>query len=298
MTTQDYYNLPIDQDGWRTLSNGNKFKIGSNVIINDNVIIGNGVFIDDNVVLGSHTKIGNHTKIGKNSTTDEYTNIGYYITIGRNAKIGRFSKIVENVIINDNTIIGNCVYISEYSHICNDVIIGNSVKIGNDTLICNRTKIGNDVIIGSNCHINIDAIIGDNTKLGDNVKTNPGVTTDQLNEYFISTFPEKTIFWKWVTEDLYSPQWGNAVRIKYNIGNIIEEPNAVRSDIQCDVGLHVFRVGLRPEFVGLTRDRESLVCLEVEVDRSDICFGGLPGNDMKIRVKKLKVIRKIDVPKI
>jgi hypothetical protein len=33
------------------------------------------------------------------------------------------------------------------------------------------------------------------------------------------------------------------------------------------------------------------VCLEVEIKREDICFGGLPGNDMKLRVKKIKVLR-------
>jgi hypothetical protein len=68
------------------------------------------------------------------------------------------------------------------------------------------------------------------------------------------------------------------------------------SDQQCGVGLHIFRVGIRPEFIGfigLCDANHALVCLEVEVKREDVCFGGLPGNDMKLRVKKLKVLRKI-----
>jgi hypothetical protein len=71
---------------------------------------------------------------------------------------------------------------------------------------------------------------------------------------------------------------------------------AVKSDQQCDVGLHVFKVGIRPEFVGLissSNETLNLKCLEVEVDRDDILFGGTPGNDMKIRVKKLTVLKEV-----
>jgi hypothetical protein len=84
-----------------------------------------------------------------------------------------------------------------------------------------------------------------------------------------------------------------ARQVKYTIGEIIAEPNAIKSDKQCGVGLHVFRPGIRPEFVGLCDPDHLFICLEVEVNREDICFGGLPGNCDKLRVKKLKVLRKL-----
>ena len=204
MTTQDYYNLGPDQDGWRTLPNGNKFRIG------------------------------------------------YNATIGNKAKIGDYAEI------------------------------GDGAEIGNNADIGNYAKIGDD------------AVIGDYAKIGENAVIDNNVTTDQLNKYFISCFPETCIFWKWVTPELKSPGWGNAKQIQYKIGEVLEVPEAIVSDQQCGVGLHVFRPGIRPEFVGCDVDH-GLVCLEVEVKRKDICFGGLPGNDSKIRVKKLKVLRKINI---
>ena len=101
-----------------------------------------------------------------------------------------------------------------------------------------------------------------------------------------------------VTKDFMSLGWGSSKIAKYSIGEEIIEPKAIISDQQCDVGIHVFRPGIRPEFDGLYPPDHNLICLEVEVDRDDICFAGLPGNDMKLRVKKLKVIRVVDVPKI
>ena len=86
---------------------------------------------------------------------------------------------------------------------------------------------------------------------------------------------------------------GESIPIKYDIGTVVEEPAAVKSDKQCDAGLHVFRQGIRPEFIGLCEANHKLICLEVEINQEDICFGGLPGNDMKLRVKKLKVLRQI-----
>ena len=106
-------------------------------------------------------------------------------------------------------------------------------------------------------------------------------------------FPVKAIFWKWVTKEYMSPGWGPGSPIKYEIGKEVIEPSAIISDQQCGVGLHVFRVGIRPEFVGLCAANHTLICLEVEVNREDICFGGLPGNDMKLRVRKLKVLKQI-----
>ena len=97
---------------------------------------------------------------------------------------------------------------------------------------------------------------------------------------------------------MYSPGWGNGTPIEYTIGSTIEEPKATVSGIQCDEGLHVFRAGWWPEFSGLADPGHKFICLEVEVKREDVCFGGLPGNDSKLRVRKLKVLRHITPPQI
>jgi carbonic anhydrase/acetyltransferase-like protein (isoleucine patch superfamily) len=219
MTTQDYYNLVTDKNGWRTLPNGNKFKIGN------------------------RATIGNNAKIG------DYAKIGDFATIGNRAKIG------------------------------------DGAKIGNRATIGKVAKIGDGANIGNN------AKIGNYAKIGDYANIHNNQTTEDLNKYFISNLPETGIYWKWVTKDLKSPGWGDAEVIQYEIGKTMSVPEAQVSDQQCDVGLHVFRVGIRPEFVGLCGPKHDLVCLEVEVKREDVCFGGLPGNIEKLRVKKIKVLR-------
>ena len=152
---------------------------------------------------------------------------------------------------------------------------------------------GNKIQLGRNVTISDSAIIGNYAKIGDNAIIGSNQTTEDLNKYFISTYPEKSIFWKWVTPELMSPGWGGSNPIQYKIGETLKEPMAVISDQQCGIGLHVFRPGIRPEFSGLGDPDHNLVCLEVEVNREDICFGGLPGNSDKIRVKKLKVLKKL-----
>ena len=87
-----------------------------------------------------------------------------------------------------------------------------------------------------------------------------------------------------------SPGWGNGTPIKYNKGDIIEEKGAEISDQQCAVGLHVFRRGYDPRWVGLGELIDNLNPLDVKVLSEDICFAGLPGNDAKLRVRRLEVL--------
>jgi hypothetical protein len=54
--------------------------------------------------------------------------------------------------------------------------------------------------------------------------------------------------------------------------------------------LYVLRIGYRPEYVGLCAPNHNYICLRVEVKRKDVCFGGLPTMDAKLRVKELKVL--------
>ena len=54
--------------------------------------------------------------------------------------------------------------------------------------------------------------------------------------------------------------------------------------------LHVFRRGIRPEWCGLNDNAQELIAIDVKVASEDICFAGLPGNDAKLRVRKLEVL--------
>ena len=136
-------------------------------------------------------------------------------------------------------------------------------------------------------------LLGNGVQLGNDVRLWGGTTSIQLNELmrqvYIKSAPAH-IFWKWITKQRQSPGWGSSKIINYPVGAIVEEPQAKISDQQCGVGLHVFRVGYRPEWVGLINPAHDLICIDVEVKSEDICFAGLPTMDAKIRVRKLKVL--------
>ena len=131
---------------------------------------------------------------------------------------------------------------------------------------------------------------GDWVKLGNGVILGNGVTSAGLNQIFISNLPPIFEAWKWVTRDRMSPNFDGGNPIEYSKGAIIKEPAATVSDQQCDVGLHVLRSGYRPEWAGLCGADHELICLRVEIHREDVCFGGLPTMDNKLRVKRLKVL--------
>ena len=57
MTTQEYYALPTDENGWRTLPNGNRFKIGAYAEI------GQGAEIGPHAKIGPYAEIGARVKI-------------------------------------------------------------------------------------------------------------------------------------------------------------------------------------------------------------------------------------------
>ena len=141
-----------------------------------------------------------------------------------------------------------------------------------------RVKLGNEVKLG------------DRVELGNWVELGDGVTSNQLNNMFIQSFPDESIFWKWVTPDRMSPNFDGGTPLHYGKGAIIETSDAIASDQQCAPGLHVLRPPYRPEWVGLCNFDHNLICLHVKVCREDICFGGIPTMDAKIRVRKLEVL--------
>ena len=75
----------------------------------------------------------------------------------------------------------------------------------------------------------------------------------------------------------------------YITGTIVEAEGEA-NDQQCAPGLHVFRLGERPEWHGLCEANHDLIPLRVLVKSEDILFAGLPTMDAKLRVRKLKVL--------
>ena len=105
MTTQDYYSLPPDEDGWRKLPNGNKFKLGLGCIIGNNVIIGDGVVIGRGNTISHRCIIDNGVVIG------DYVTIGYCTMIYESAIIGDRVVIGDNVEVGIRCTVGNAVIV-------------------------------------------------------------------------------------------------------------------------------------------------------------------------------------------
>ena len=182
---------------------------------------------------------------------------------------------------------GNYVELGNYVKLGNDVKLGDYVKLGNDVKLGNGVKLGDYVELGN------DVKLGNGVKLGDYVKLGNGVTSEDLAQLYRTVYNQtKThIFWKWVTrEKRMSPNFDGGAPIVYLRDAIVEADDAVASDQQCAEGLHVLRVGIRPEWAGLCSSDHNYIALEVEVNSEDILFAGLPGNDAKLRVRRLKVL--------
>jgi hypothetical protein len=134
--------------------------------------------------------------------------------------------------------------------------------------------------------------LGNGVKLGNDVKLGHNVTSLQLAEQFrqnyIAAAPEH-IFVKWVTRSRKSPGWGQATPILYEAGSVVEAEGGA-NDQQCAPGLHVFRMGERPEWHGLCEADHDLIPLRVRVKSEDILFAGLPTMDAKLRVRRLEVL--------
>ena len=132
MTTQDYYNIEADENGWRELPNGNKFKLGVHCIIGDGAYIGDGAKIGDGAYIGKGVNIGNNA----------YT--CYNVAIGNGAYIGN------KVVIGNWVKIGNKVTIGKYASIGDGVYIGNGARIHNYAKIDDGATIDDDVSVSNN----------------------------------------------------------------------------------------------------------------------------------------------------
>ena len=86
MTTQDYYNIVPDENGWRMLPNGDKFKLGVHSIIGDWVKIGNNASIGTYVSIGNGAYIGNDVEIGDGTIIGKGATIDDDVSVSNNDK--------------------------------------------------------------------------------------------------------------------------------------------------------------------------------------------------------------------
>ncbi|MFZ5559332.1 MAG: hypothetical protein ACOZAL_00885, partial [Patescibacteria group bacterium] len=136
--------------------------------------------------------------------------------------------------------------------------------------------------------------LGDWVQLGNGVQLGDKLTDKKIAQCFLDEWKQfKTIlFTKWVTKERMSPNFDGGTCIEYKKGEIIKcnaDPDITK---QCAEGLHILRLGHRPEWYGLCKPNHNLIPLTVQVNSEDIVFGGFLETSMfgKIRVKKLKVL--------
>ena len=132
-------------------------------------------------------------------------------------------------------------------------------------------------------------ILGNDVRLGDYVSLGDGVTSLALAEQIRGFYSGMIRATKWVTKARMSPNFDGGTPIAYPRGAIVEAEGTA-DDQQCGPGLHVLRLGYRPEWCWLCEPDHKLIPLTVEFEAADILFAGLPGNDAKWRVRKLKMV--------
>ena len=280
--------------GWHVSPSGDRVKLGERVTIGENVNVGDRVKLGERVTIGENVNVGNRVELGKESILGNWSNICDEVilcdnvSIGERVSVGKGSKLDNFVVVRYDSTIGERVYLG-YS-----VVVGNGSKLGDWVKVGDNSILGDQSILGDDVNLGKGSSLGDWSKLGNKVNLSKGSTSEALNKEFIDNlkkqFGDKMIVWKWVTKYRMSPNFDGGIPLKYEKGAIIEEPNAIISYRQCDVGLHVLRFGYRPEWVGLCEANHNFIKLDCEVMVEDICFGGLPTMDAKLRVKKLRVL--------
>jgi len=196
---------------------------------------------------------------------------------GDDVKLGNYVTLGDRVTLGDGVKLGTYVTLGARVTLGDDVKLGNYVTLGDDVTLGDRVTLGDDVKLGNY------VTLGDDVKLGD------GVTSLELSEYFRSVLPPCFTATKWVTPDRKSPNFDGGTTIDYPAGAIICATGTA-DDQQCAPGLHVLRLGYRPEWCGLCDVNHNLIPLTVKIMREDVLFAGLPGNDIKLRVRRLEVI--------
>jgi len=176
-------------------------------------------------------------------------------------------------------------------HVCPET--GKRIYLGDDCTLGDGCKLGDGCTLGDYCTLGDDCTLGYGCTLGDCCKLGEHETSESLNRQFLALYATSApahVFTKIITRDRMSPNFDGGTPIEYPVGAVIECKDAVISDRQCAPGLHVFRRGLCHWWYGLGSPHDDLIAISVEVASEDICFAGTPGNDAKLRVRKLKVL--------
>ncbi len=170
--------------------------------------------------------------------------------------------------------------------------LGDRVTLGDRVKLGDWVKLGDEVKLGDGVKLGDWVKLGNGVTLGNGVRLGDGVTSAKLAQdfrnFYISAAPSH-IFSKWLTPERRSPNFDGGTPLHYPVGATMDSTGTA-SDQQCAPGLHVLRQGHRPEWYGLCSPDHNLIAVDVEVRSEDILFAGLPTNEGKFRVKKLKVL--------
>jgi len=269
-------------ESWRVCpKTGNKIKLGDQVVFGNEVTLGDWVKLGDRVALGDGVKLNDEVILDDQVELDDQVQVGngvilgYRTRVGKETKLSGLTKVGRETVVGVKATLGDGVMLGNWVNIGKEVTLGSWVKLGDNVTLGHQVKLGNQVV------------------LGNWVRLSNGTTSTELNLAAIQAWKElrpSHIFSKWVTKDRMSPNFDGGETIKYEKGAIIEVDDAKISDQQCGPGLHVLRFGLRPQWFGLCPPNHDLIHLRVEVCSNDICFGGLPTMDSKLRVRKLRVL--------
>ena len=99
--TNELYAIKPDSNGWITLENGNRVRLGYGVKFGDNIELGNYVKIGDHVEIGSNVIIGNHVEIGNYSKISDDVKLNDLVKLGNYVKLGRKIILNGSVILED-----------------------------------------------------------------------------------------------------------------------------------------------------------------------------------------------------
>ncbi len=141
-------------------NNGEKLRIGRNVVLRGNLKIGKYVKIESNVKIYNYTEIGDYVSIGDN--VELRSNGSSIVKIGNKTSINRNSMVMGLVSIGDNCAIApGCVIVGS-NHNFND----RDLNIKSQGLSRKGINISNDVWFGANVVVLDGVSIGEGSIIG------------------------------------------------------------------------------------------------------------------------------------
>ena len=109
MKIEEIYALPINDNGWRKLPNGNYVTLGGDVTLGDGVPLGDGVTLGDGVKLGNYVTLGDGVTLGNYVKLGNYVTLGDGVTLGGDVTLGDGVKLGNYVTLGDGVTLGNYV---------------------------------------------------------------------------------------------------------------------------------------------------------------------------------------------